>query len=588
VESVLIAVVSFVGFLIAYHTYGRYLARKIFKLNPEEPTPAHTMEDGVDFVPARTAVLFGHHYTSIAGTGPIIGPAIGIIWGWLPALLWIVLGSIFMGAVHDFGALIVSARNQGRSIGDLTHNIINPRVKVLMLLVIFFALLIVIAIFALVIAVLFTMFSAVVLPVWLQIPIAVGFGIALRRWPHRAALLSVAAVLLMYLTVVLGAYLPVSQPAFLSDEAWFTLWAVVLFVYAFIASVLPVQVLLQPRDYINFWQLFIALGLLVAGLLATRPEVVAPVVQWRPTGAPPIYPFIFITIACGAISGFHSLVGSGTTSKQLDRESDAQVIGYGGMLMEGVLAVMVLLAVAAGLGLGLTVEKGGALSRTLMGHDAWHHVYRSWLGSAGLGDKLKGFVVGAGNMVQGLGVPGKVALTLIGVFICSFAGTTLDTATRLQRYIVAELAATMKVRVLANRYAATTVAVVTAAVLCLVPGLFSSSYAGGKGGMILWPIFGITNQLLAGLALMVLAIYLLRKGSNYLLMLVPMSFMLITTGTALAIKLIDFAGNPEQIHLFVIGIIIAALEVWMLIEAALFVRNHLKGETCDVVIPGMK
>ena len=580
--SVLIAVVSFVGFLVAYHTYGRYLARKIFRLNPEEPTPAHTMTDGVDYVPARRAVLFGHHYTSIAGTGPIVGPAIGIIWGWLPALLWIVLGSIFMGAVHDFGALVVSARNQGKSIGELTGNIINPRVKVLLLLVIFFSLLIVIAIFALVIAVLFTMFAEVVLPVWLEIPIAIGFGYALVRWPKRAALLSIGAVVLMYLTVVLGASVPIEIPKDLGVHP-FTIWAVVLLIYAYVASVLPVQRLLQPRDYINFWQLVIALALLVAGLLVSRPQLVAPVVDLHPKGAPPIYPFLFITIACGAISGFHSLVGSGTSSKQLDRETDAQVIGYGGMLMEGVLAVMVLLAVAAGLGLGLRAN--GSL---LTGHEAWQHLYQSWLGNAGLGDKLRGFVEGGSNMIEGLGIPERVALTLIGVFICSFAGTTLDTATRLQRYIIAELAGTFKVRPLTNRYAATAVAVITAGALCLLPGLFSKSYAGGKGGMILWPIFGTTNQLLAGLALMVLTVYLLRRKTNYVITLVPMLFMLIMTGTALAMNLQSFWGDPSKIHLFIISSIIAGLEVWMIVEAAIFVRTHLKGGTSDVPIPGMK
>lgn len=582
-ESVLIAVVSFVGFLVAYHTYGRYLARKIFKLNPEAPTPAHTMTDGVDYVPARRAVLFGHHYASIAGTGPILGPAIGVIWGWLPALLWIVLGSIFMGAVHDFGALVVSARNRGQSIGELTRNIINPRVKVLLLSIIFFSLLIVIAIFALVIAVLFTLFPSVVLPVWLQIPIAVGFGYGLARWPGRTALLSLAAVALMYLTVVLGAWLPITRPEAWQPTQWFTLWAVVLFVYAFVASVLPVQVLLQPRDYINFWQLFIALGLLVAGLAVTHPAVVAPAVQWSPSGAPPIFPFLFITIACGAISGFHSLVGSGTSSKQLDRETDAQVIGYGGMLMEGVLAVMVLLAVAAGLGLGLKVN--GTL---LTGHAAWGHLYPSWIGGKGLGDKLQGFVVGGANMVEGLGVPRTVALTLIGVFICSFAGTTLDTATRLQRYIVAELAGTFRLRPLTNRYAATSVAVVTAAALCLLPGLFSENYAGGKGGMILWPIFGTTNQLLAGLALMVLTVYLLRRRSNYLITLVPMLFMLVMTGTALVMSLMNFARDPGKVHLFIIGLIIAGLEAWMIVEAVLFVRAHRRGEGGEALIPEMK
>jgi len=248
---------------------------------------------------------------------------------------------------------------------------------------------------------------------------------------------------------------------------------------------------------------------------------------------------------------------------------------------------MVLLAVAAGLGLGLTVGKGGS-AHLLTGQAAWQHLYPSWIGGKGLGDKLQGFVVGGANMIRGLGVPESVALTLIGVFICSFAGTTLDTATRLQRYIVSELAGTFRFRPLTGRYAATAVAVVTAGALCLLPGVFSPKYAGGKGGMILWPIFGTTNQLLAGLALMVLTVYLLRRGSNYLITLIPMLFMMVMPGTALVMNLIKFFGDPSTIHLFIIGLIIAGLEVWMIVEAVLFVRSHLKGEKCDFLIPGMK
>ncbi|MFC1526933.1 carbon starvation protein A, partial [Candidatus Latescibacterota bacterium] len=432
-ESILIAIVAFVGYLIAYNTYGRYLSLKVFGLDPDRETPSRTMTDGVDFVPTRKQVIFGHHFTSIAGTGPIVGPAIGIIWGWVPALLWVFLGSVFMGAVHDFGALVVSLRHQGHTMADITGMVMNRRLKIMFFIIVFLALLIVIAIFGLVIAVLFDRYPEAVIPVWLQIPIAITLGAVIKRPGVSLTRATAVAVVAMYATIVAGSYLPLKMPDLAGIPAP-GVWTILLLVYAYIASTLPVTRLLQPRDFINAWQLFVAMALLVVGVLVSAPEMVAPALNLTPEGAPPIMPFLFITIACGAISGFHCLVSSGTSSKQVSSEPDARFVGYGSMLTEAFLATLVLISCGAGLALAYTTADG----QTLSGSAAFSHHYASWTAAAGLGSKVAAFVEGGANMIAGAGLPKHIGVVLMGVFVASFAGTTLDTATRIQRYVISE------------------------------------------------------------------------------------------------------------------------------------------------------
>ncbi|MBU1626555.1 carbon starvation protein A, partial [bacterium] len=356
-QSILIVIVTFFLYIIAYHTYGKFLRNKIFNVDINAKPPSHTMRDDIDFVPTRKEILFGHHYASIAGTGPIVGPAIGVFWGWVPALIWVVFGSIFMGAVHDYGVLILSMRNQGRSIGDITGDIINPRMRILFLSIIYFLILLVLAVFLMVIASIFDLFPESVLPIWLQIPIAIGLGFAIRNSRRSPYILGFFAAFLMYLTIVIGSYFPIVMPTILGIPP-LTTWCIILLVYCYIASVIPVWQLLQPRDFINAYQLIIALGLLTLGVFAARPEIIAPAYKPHPSGAPPIFPFLFVTIACGAISGFHALVSSGTSPKQIDNEGDAQFVGYGAMLLEGVLAILVIIAVCGGLGMAHLTSKG--------------------------------------------------------------------------------------------------------------------------------------------------------------------------------------------------------------------------------------
>jgi carbon starvation protein len=562
-NAFLLLLICGAGYLIAYHTYGKYLARKIFALQSEAEVPSRKYEDGIDYVPTRKGIIFGHHYTSIAGTGPIVGPAIGIIWGWLPAILWVLFGSILMGAVHDFGSLVVSLRNQGKSLSEVAAKFINIRVRFIFFAVVFLTVTIIIAVFGVVISAVFTRFPSAVVPVWLQIPISVALGYAIYRKGYSIGTATGMAVAAMYLTIVLGSYLPIEFNSVLGLPTT-GFWVIILLIYSWVASTLSVRTLLQPRDYINAWQLFIAMALLVAGTAIAAftdgLQMVAPAINRTiPENTPSIWPFMFVIIACGAISGFHSLVASGTSPKQISKEPDALFVGYGSMLLEGVLAVLVIICVGAGIGMFLGLEDGSVLT----GSSAWQHYYGSWIGAKGLSDKIAPVVEGASNLMGSFGLPLAFGITIMGVFIASFAGTTLDTAVRLQRYVVGELAADLKVPALQNRWNATTFAVVVAAGLAFATG------ANGTGAMLLWPLFGTANQLLAALALLVVTLYLRKKGGlKYLISGIPCLFMLVITNWAMVENEISFI-NSQNWMLAVIGAVIFALALWMTIEAVI-------------------
>lgn len=554
--SILIAVISFFAFIIAYNTYGRFLARKLFALNADTLTPAHELEDGIDYVPTKRSILFGHHYASIAGTGPIVGPAIAVIWGWLPALLWVVLGSIFMGAVHDFGSLVISARAKGESIGELSEKVISPRVRTLLLLIIFFTLWIVVAIFALIIGILLIKYPMSVFAVWMEIPLALLLGYMIYKKKANLTLWSLIAVGIMYITIYLGTFWQLSLPSIFGLSP-IMVWLFILLIYAYIASTLPVTTLLQPRDYINSHELFIGLALLGLGLFAGKHTIVAPAVQAHPPGAPPVVPFIFITIACGAISGFHGLVSSGTSSKQLNCETDAQMIGYGGMLLEAALAILVILACVAG----------------FKDTQAWNVHYVNWSAAGSLGAKVGAFVEGGASFLASIGIGYNFALALLAVFIVSFAGTTLDTATRIQRHVVSELAEDYHLSFLAKRHPATILAVGSALGLALLK-------SGGEGGLILWPLFGTVNQLLAGLTLLILTVYLLKRAKPASYLWIPMLFMVIMTGWAMIANLINFINTASWL-LAIIDILVLLLEVWMILEVIrIFIESRKRGQTC--------
>ena len=592
--TLLIAVGAFVGYIVAYHTYGRWLSRKIFNLDPSAKVPSEELRDNVDYVPTKKEVIFGHHFTSIAGTGPIVGPAIAVFWGWLPALLWVLLGSIFIGAVHDFGSLVVSLRNRGQTVGEVAGRLINPRAKVLFLLILFMALTVVLAIFGLVIALIFAMYPESVLSVWIEIPLALIIGWWVYKKGGGLLIPSLVALGLMYVAIYVGVYwMPINIETMFSlpklgEGFWnpVVIWTLVLMAYCFVASVLPVWVLLQPRDYINSHQLILALGLLMLGLFvagltgaANLSESAPAIAKNIPADAPPIWPFLFITIACGAVSGFHCLVSSGTSSKQVANEQDAQYVGYGAMLLEGALAVIVILACCAGVGMGkfertplaaggydyvaATADSGAPLA----GRAAWEKRYDTkagWAAFNKLGPKVGAFIEGGANFLTSVGMPLKLSIVIIAGLVASFAATTLDTATRLQRYVIQELATTCGVTPLANKYADTGIALAIAAGVALFAG--SSP---GAGGMVLWPLFGATNQLLAGLAFMVIVFYLWRRGKPIWFAVVPMALMLIMPAWALIWNMVYLWYPGGKWLLLAFGVGVMLLQVWMLVEAVL-------------------
>ena len=555
-NSLILALLAFAGYLVAYRTYGRFLGRKLFNLSDKREMPSTEFNDGVDYVPSKKNIIFGHHFTTIAGLGPIVGPAIGVIWGWLPAFLWVFFGAIFMGGIHDFSTMVISGRNKGKTIGDLTGDVISPGTRYVFQFIMQLLLLIVLAVFAMIVGVLFEKYPASVFPVWIEVPVAVWLGYNVRK--GRSDLLySVIAVILLYLSIYISVYFlpPITVPPIMGSGV--VTWALILYVYAFFASTIPVQKLLQPRDYINSHQLLMAIALLVLGLIVAHPTLSAPAINDRAfhtDSVPSMMPLLFITIACGAISGFHSLASTGTTIKQVDKESHTLFIGYGSMLTEGFLAVLVILAVAGGLGMGM--EKEGLL---LTGSDAFYAHYSSWASASGLAAKLEAFIIGSANLLAAIGIPKEFGAAVIAVFIVSFANTTLDSSARIQRLSLQEIFKDNSGRVrkpFDNRYVATGIVVLVAMILTFLQ-------PGAQGALLLWPLFGALNQLVAALALGVVVLYMIMKKINPVYALIPMIFVLVMTIWAMIDNLITFMHDSNY-TLTVISVLIILLTGWLL------------------------
>jgi carbon starvation protein len=538
---------------LAYRWYGRWLATHVFPLDDSEPTPAHTMRDGRDLVPAPPLVVFGHHFASIAGLGPLLGPAIAVIWGWVPALLWIVLGCIFVGAVHDLGCLYSSLRNRARSVADLAYDVAGARARVLFLLFSIFAIALAMGVFVINIANLFAPGAGgaegghvpeAVLPSAALIVLALAVGVLFYRYRVSLAKLTLPALLASLLFVWLGVQYPITHLFGLELSA--PLWTYLLLGYALVATLLPVWVLLQPRDYLNSFQLFLGMGLLLIGAVVGGFTLSAPAFNPAPAGAPPMFPLLFITIACGAVSGFHSLVASGTTVRQLDRQSHALPIGYGGMLTEGLLATLALLAVAAGLGA------------------EWQSRYPDWL-TAGK-SALANFVHGAGALVSAVGVPLALAKVFVATVAVGFALTTLDTGARLIRYNLQELGRAWRITPLVNPTLSTLLAVGLIGFFALLKAPDPVTGELKSVGALLWQLFGASNQLLAALSLLVVSLYLRSLGRPTLYTLLPMCLMLVATLTALVIGMQGFAAKGNTLLLGVSAVIFA-LAVWLVGEA---------------------
>ena len=553
VSPLLAALVCLGAYVVAYRFYARFLADRVFALDPTRPTPAVRHRDDMDYVPANRYVLFGHQYASITGLSPMLGPAIAVIWGWLPAMLWVVLGAVFIGAVHDFGALVVSIRARGMSLGKVTENLVGRRGKTLFHLVIFFLIALAMGVFVHVIAVLFSpdFYPEAVLPSGVLIGVALAMGVAVHRsgWGIRGlTLVGLAAALAL---AFLGIRYPVVGPSLAQ-------WKWLLLGYAFAASVLPVWLLLQPRDYINSLLLYVGVGAMYLGFAATNPSFAAPAIDVAPAGAPPIVPFVFVVIACGAASGFHALVSSGTSAKQLATEGDARFVGYGAMVGESLLGLMAVLACTAG----------------FVSREAWLERYESWQAADGLGNNIAAFVRGTTHFLETLGIPEAIGGTFVAVIVVSFALTSLDSATRLLRYNVSEMGDTLGVAALGNRYVASAVAIAAIWVFAFI------QVDGEFAGLILWQLFGTTNQLLAGLALLAITLYLLRRGKPLVYTAAPMGFMLASTLTVMGTNLVGF-WTAGQWLLLATGATVFTLAVWLVVEAALAVARFRRNPVLD-------
>ncbi len=507
--SAVVVGLGFVLLIAGYFLYGRIL-EKVFGIRDDEPVPSQTHYDGKDFVPAKNwFVLFGHHFSSIAGAGPIVGPILAVLyWGWLPAVIWIVLGAIFMGGVHDFGSLVVSVRNQGSTVADNASRYISKFSRLAFLIFVWFALILVVAVFAHYAARSYVADPHIVIPSAGIIPAALITGLLLYKFKTSMTVGTLVGLLLVGIAPFLGSLFPI--------ELSYNMWIAILMLYAFLAAVLPVQYLLQPRDYLSSFLLFAGLALLLFGTLIIPHDFHLPALQFN--SSPPLFPFLFVTIACGAISGFHSLINSGTTARQLPAMKYSRRISYGAMLLEGLLALLVVASVAS----------------LASGHDA--------------SNPIGTFATGVGNAVP---FAKEWAPFFAVLVLNTFILTTLDTATRIARYITFELTG------LRNRYFATLLVVVIATLILL----------SGQADR-LWTVFGSANQLMAALALLVITAWLFKLGAKYLIALVPAIFMLIVTISALILQLLDFLrAEQTNIPAIVFAIVMVVLAISMTIDA---------------------
>ncbi|EMJ90822.1 carbon starvation protein A [Leptospira alstonii] len=654
--------ICFLVYFLGYKFYSGYISKSIFDLkdNPKD-TPAHKLNDGVDYLPTKPIVLFGHHYASIAGLAPVLGPAVAVIWGWLPAMIWVVFGSIFVGCVHDFGALVVSVRNQGKSIGQVAEDLLGHRARSLFHAIIFFLVALAMGVFVLVLAEMFSAdpkanllsastanttvdtsaqerktlpktTSKTSIPENKQVSDNVPLGskkketftnlgqtqtqnstiansktankkdhdhpgeirteekpfIKLRSHFPEAVIPSAAimifAVIMGYLHYKKGMNLTPLTVISVFGTLFFMIlgmqesiltwtglnhietspstgtWKYILLFYAFLASVTPIWLLLQSRDYINSFLLYLGiiliyLGFFAGGVLQNFSSFNAEAIRTESIGFDMI-PFVFITIACGAVSGFHALVSSGTTAKQLDKETDARPIGYGGMIGESLLGLSAVIACTIG----------------FASSEEWTGFYRSWSGIQGLAPQVGAYIYGTGRFLAQIGIPESFGQGFIALIVISFALTSLDSATRLLRYNIEEIAESTRISWIqtsvGNRY-------VSSLIACAAIGIFAFMEIEQDGkkkpaGLALWKLFGTTNQLLAGLALLVVTVFLLKSKKNVKVSFIPMLFVLSVTLWAMIRNFLDFLTGPSpNLLLAAVGGTLIVLTLWLLAEAVL-------------------
>lgn len=576
--AALVVAASLLVYAGGYLFYSRWLAVRVFALDASARTPAHELRDDVDYLPTRPGVLFGHHFASITGLAPMLGPAVAVIWGWLPALLWVVFGALLVGCVHDFAALVLSVRHRGLSIGVIAEQLLGRRCKALFHAVIFFGVALAMGVFVLFIAGLFAhdKYPQAILPSGGLMIVAAIIGVLLHR--GRVRLLPATLVGFVVLLGMIGLAVKLGDfgvPA----ESWPSgrSFKLSLLGYGFLASVLPVWSLLQPRDFINSLLLYLGLLGMYVGFFLTGNDFAAPALNLNPVDAPALFPFVFITVACGAASGFHALVSSGTTAKQLDNERHARPIGYGAMITESLLGLLAVVACSAG----------------VLGPEAWSGIdgpYHSW-GEVRGPVALSHFIEGGASFLAPFGISRDIAASFVSVVVVSFALTTLDSATRLLRYNIEEIGSSLRSRWLSSRWVASALAVAAIAFFAFYTvteaRAVSSEVTLGDGttstviveelvereaGLVLWALFGTTNQLLAAMTLLLATRYLARRGPYAWVTGVPMVLMFVSTLVAMTANLSHFLERGD-VPLSVVGSCLLLLATWLCVEGLLATRR---------------
>ncbi|MFC4805123.1 carbon starvation protein A [Filifactor villosus] len=533
-NSLLLVLGSIVLFVIAYMTYGSWLGKQ-WGVDEKIPTPAHTMMDGVDYVPSKPQVLLGHHFASIAGAGPITGPIQAAIFGWVPVVLWIIVGGIFFGGVHDYGSLVASMKHKGKSIGSIIEENMGKTGKSLFSIFAWLTLVLVVAAFANIVAKTFASTPEAATSSILMIALAVIFGYFVYRRGVSLGIATVFGVIGVVACILLGIKFPLALSV--------NTWVVIIALYILVASVAPVWILLQPRDYLNSFLLYAMIIGAAIGIAVYQPKIqldaFTGVAIETKTGTQWLFPMLFITVACGAISGFHSLVGSGTSSKQIANEKDAKLVGYGGMLIECVLAIIAIITAAY-----LTRDKFGELMAN--------------------GGPIALFSDGVGEFMSHFGIPKDTGKSFVSLAVSAFALTSLDTATRLARFIFQEYFEKPEAQtqsILTNKYVATVITVVAGCILAV------------RGYEVIWPIFGSANQLLAALALLALATWIKNENKNYQMFVFPMIFMFLATLSALLIVMKNNLAGGNFIMVAMAGILFVLALILVKEGADVLIKN---------------
>jgi carbon starvation protein len=534
-NTLVIAAILLLWLFLGYKIYGKFLEKNVIRIDNTRPTPAKELNDGIDYSPAKKALLFGHHFSSIAGAGPILGPLLGVLYfGWLGALIWVAVGSIFLGAVHDYTSLMTSVQNKGKSLADISEKTLGMRTKIIFSVFLWFALALVIAVFAVVASQTLVSQPEIVIPTFGLVFIAMLFGWLIYKKGINVPAATIISLLTLFFLIYIGNLFPVELPAKLLGLSSQTFWFFILIIYSFFASSLPVWFLLQPRDYISTWILFIGLGLGYMGLIVSFPKINAPAFVSFSSQGGPLWPMLFVIIACGAISGFHSIVAGGTTAKQLPNEASGKLIGYGGMVTEAVLAGLVIFIASSALIWDPSAVKSAFGFQYLM---------------TTVGDPIQAFATGYGKFVSSLPAVTLVIGSFFGmVMLNAFVLTTLDTGTRLGRFIFSELLG-KKVAVFKNRWMASAIILIFAALL-----------GATEGYKAIWPVFGASNQLVAALALIVVSSYLVSIKRPKKFTIYPAIFMLVTTLAALFYQGFKFFQNGQYLlgSVSVVLIVLAA------------------------------